>query len=360
MLDRHGHRQLRPLLGPGRDPHAGEPAGRRRLHLPGPGDRLDGTPNTDPSPATETFTVDTPPDTIIDSAAHGTTSDTTPSFAFHSTEAGSSFECSIDTGIASFGPCSGPGATHTPASPLADGAYTFRVRATDSDGTPNTDASPATEAFTVDTVVDTPPDTIIDSAAHGTTSDTTPSFAFHSTEAGSSFECSIDTGTASFGPCSGPGATHTPASPLADGSYTFRVRATDSDGTPNTDASPATEAFTVSTVVVPPTPTPECDGQTATIVGTEGNDVLNGTKRADVIVGLGGKDQINAKKGNDLVCAGAGKDHVVGGPGADDLFGEGGDDLLNGNKGADRLNGGPGEDRCNGGGDTDTTASCEH
>ena len=230
------------------------------------------------------------------------------------------------------------------------------MRATDSES--NTDPSPATEAFTIDA----PPDTIIDSAAHGTTSDTTPSFAFHSTEAGSTFECSIDTGTASFGPCSGPGATHTPASPLTDGAYTFRVRATDSDGTANTDATPATEAFTVG-VLMPPPPIPpampKCDGQTATIVGTEGNDVLKGTTRADVIVGLGGKDQVNAKKGNDLVCAGAGKDHVVGGPGADDLFGEAGDDNLIGNKGGDRLNGGAGEDRCNGGSGTNTTASCE-
>ena len=121
---------------------------------------------------------------------------------------------------------------------LADGTYTAQAEQSDSAG--NTGQS-APNTFTIDT----PPDTIIDSAAHGTTSDTTPSFAFHSTEAGSTFECSIDTGTASFGPCSGPGATHTPASPLTDGAYTFRVRATDSDGTANTDASPATEAFTI-------------------------------------------------------------------------------------------------------------------
>ena len=101
--------------------------------------------------------VDRPPDAIIDSAAHGTTSDSTPSFAFHSTEAGSTFECSIDTGTPSFGTCSGPGETHTPASTLADGAYTFRVRAIDSDGTADTDPSPATEAFTVETPVPTPP-----------------------------------------------------------------------------------------------------------------------------------------------------------------------------------------------------------
>jgi hypothetical protein len=63
----------------------------------------------------------------------------------------------------------------------------------------------------------TPPDTVIDSGPAGKTTDPTPTFTFHSTEPGSSFECSIDTGTPAFAPCSGPGGTHTPA-PLADGS----------------------------------------------------------------------------------------------------------------------------------------------
>ena len=42
-------------------------------------------------------------------------------------------------------------------------------------------------------------------------------------------ECSIDTGTPNFGPCSGPGASHTPASPLANNTYIYRVMATDAD-----------------------------------------------------------------------------------------------------------------------------------
>ena len=50
--------------------------------------------------------------------------------------------------------------------------------------------------------------------------------------------------------CSGPGASHTPSSPLAAGSYTFRVRATDAAG--NTDQSPATRAFTVTAAGGPP------------------------------------------------------------------------------------------------------------
>jgi glucose/arabinose dehydrogenase len=90
----------------------------------------------------------------------------------------------------------------------------------------------------------TPPDTAIDSAPHGSTTDATPTFEFHSTEAGSTFECSIDVGSPAFAPCSGPGATHTPATPLADGSYVFRVRAVDVDG--NKDASPAEEVFSIA------------------------------------------------------------------------------------------------------------------
>ena len=97
----------------------------------------------------------------------------------------------------------------------------------------------------------TAPQTTIDSGPSGPANDSTPTFEFHSSEAGSTFACSIDTGTASFAPCSGPGASHTPATPLADGTYTFRVRATDPAGNPGT---PVTRSFTVNTAA-PPAPT---------------------------------------------------------------------------------------------------------
>ena len=109
---------------------------------------IDQAGNTDASPASFTWTVDTTAPTVsIDSGPSGLTNDPTPTFTF-SSEPGASFECSIDTGTASFGPCSGNG-SHTPGSPLSDGPYTFRVRATDA----ATNSAIATQPFTVDTAI---------------------------------------------------------------------------------------------------------------------------------------------------------------------------------------------------------------
>jgi hypothetical protein len=92
-----------------------------------------------------------------------------------------------------------------------------------------------------------------------------------------------------------------------------------------------------------------CNGLQATIVGTDGNDVINGTNKMDVIVGLGGDDIINSGGGKDVVCAGDGDDIVNGGNGGDTIFGGAGDDQLNGDKGNDNLNGGLGNDQMTGG-----------
>ena len=110
---------------------------------------------SDVSIAYSTGSAGIPPQTTIDSGPSGPTNDSTPTFTFHSSAAGSTFACSIDTGTPNFGPCSGPGAAHTPASPLADGSYTFRVQATDEVG--SIDPTPATRSFTVDTQAPTAP-----------------------------------------------------------------------------------------------------------------------------------------------------------------------------------------------------------
>ncbi len=64
-----------------------------------------------------------------------------------------------------------------------------------------------------------------------------------------------------------------------------------------------------------------CDGQPATIVGTDGQDTLIGTSGPDVIVGLGEKDVIQGEGGADVICGGPGADELDGGGGPDRLFG---------------------------------------
>jgi uncharacterized repeat protein (TIGR01451 family) len=97
-------------------------------------------------------------------------------------------------------------------------------------------------------------------------------------------------------------------------------------------------------------PRPSCQGQTATIVGTTGNDgLINGTEGPDVIVALAGNDTIEAKGGADLICAGDGADTVFAGDGDDDIYGDRGADGLFGGAGNDYIEGGPGNDEIYGG-----------
>lgn len=96
-----------------------------------------------------------------------------------------------------------------------------------------------------------------------------------------------------------------------------------------------------------------CRGKVATIMGTPGDDVLDGTAGPDVIVGGRGDDVVTAFDGDDIICLGAGDDEadsgdgddiVDGGSGADVVKGGADDDLLLGNKHADTLHGGTGSD----------------
>ncbi len=119
--------------------------------------------------------------------------------------------------------------------------------------------------------------------------------------------------------------------------------------------------------LLPPPPV-RCDGRTATIVGTNGNDHLVGTPDNDFIHGLGGNDIITGLGGNDVMCGGRGRDRLSGNGGKDRLFGGSGKDVLKGGAGPDRLfgqsnndamNGQSGFDRCDGGSGRDTAASCD-
>jgi Ca2+-binding RTX toxin-like protein len=98
---------------------------------------------------------------------------------------------------------------------------------------------------------------------------------------------------------------------------------------------------------------PRCGGKRATMVGTDGDDLLRGTRARDVISAEAGNDMVITGASRDLVCAGpgddsvrglAGPDRLSGGTGADTLQGGAGTDALRGGKGSDTLFGGPGSD----------------
>jgi hypothetical protein len=110
---------------------------------------VDPAGNVDVSPPSKHWTVDTtPPDTTITAGPPPQDLSTVASFAFTAGEA-AAFECSDDG--APFAPCTSPHGINY----LKDGAHTFAVRAIDSAG--NTDPTPATRAWTLDTVAPAQP-----------------------------------------------------------------------------------------------------------------------------------------------------------------------------------------------------------
>ena len=85
----------------------------------------------------------TPPNTTISVGPTGTVSDNAATFAFTCSESNCTFECKLDTG--SFASCTSPKSYTS----LTDGSHTFQVRAKDAAN--NTDQTPATRTWTVNT-----------------------------------------------------------------------------------------------------------------------------------------------------------------------------------------------------------------
>ena len=180
-------------------------------------------------PTAVNFRIDlTTPVTTLGAVPPALTGDSTPSFGFNS-EPGATFECSLSTGADAFSACTSP----QQYGEQADGAYTFKVRATDLAG--NT-GLPKTHAFTIDTVG---PSTTITQAPEAVSNDNTPRFVF-SADSTATFECSVSTGADNYSACASP-SEHLA---LADGAYTFKVRAKDTAGNTGT---PAERAFTIDT-----------------------------------------------------------------------------------------------------------------
>jgi hypothetical protein len=197
----------------------------------------DGSENVGPA-ATYGWKVDTiAPTAVLDAHPADPSPGATASFTYHANEVGATFECSLAAGAAadSFSACASSGKTYKA---LADGDYTFKVRA--KDGAANV-GGPASFEWTVDNALadTTPPDTVIDSAPPDPSTSGNGSFAYHSTEAGSTFECRLD--GAAFAACPAAGIAY---SGLGNGSHAFQVRAI--DPSENVDPTPAGYSFDVA------------------------------------------------------------------------------------------------------------------
>jgi hypothetical protein len=93
-----------------------------------------------------------------------------------------------------------------------------------------------------------------------------------------------------------------------------------------------------------------CAGMTfdSVLVGTSGNDNLNGGNGRDLIFALGGNDRVEGGNGDDCIVGGPGDDTLLGNNGNDRILGGTGNDSLHGGNGNDQLEGGEGNDTLKG------------
>jgi Ca2+-binding RTX toxin-like protein len=89
------------------------------------------------------------------------------------------------------------------------------------------------------------------------------------------------------------------------------------------------------------------------VQGGAGNEVIYGGLGNDDIQGDAGEDLIHASSGNDTIRGGAGDDEIYGEDGQDNIFGDAGNDYVEGGNGADTMHGGPGGDELIGGAGAD-------
>jgi hypothetical protein len=130
----------------------------------------------------------------------------------------------------------------------------------------------------------------------------------------------------------------------------------------------ATAVVLVSASVVPMSAlaeaSPTCFGRPATIVGTDGDDVIRGTDGSDVIVAGAGADLIRGRAGNDFICAGDNPwrpNQSIEDPyeWTDRVFAGDGDDTVDGGPSANEIHGGNGRDILFAGGDLPLYYLCQ-
>lgn len=217
----------------------------------------------------------TAPDTTITGGPSGTVNTGAASFTFTSTVQGSTFACSLDGAAASA--CTSP----TAYSGLADGAHTFTVAAT-ANGL--TDATPATQSWTVDTTPPTVTGTTPANSATNVATTTVVTATFNEPMAPASLTSSTFTLADTTASTAVPGtvsyngttwtATFTPSGALAAGDAFMATvtggpgGATDAAGNPL--ASNFSWSFTTATGadLTPPTATITAPTNGATVSGT--------------------------------------------------------------------------------------------
>src|SRR6186713_145245 len=253
----------------------------------------DNVGNMNPAPTSFSWNIDTvAPTTIINNVVDGNRSTITNGsntrsssiiFEFAGNDTGigiSHFECSIDN--SNFTSCTSPVQSNN----LAEGYHSVKIRS--QDGVGNTDDSPASFGWTVDTVS---PTTTINKAIVGTESSLTNgsnsrfnsiTFTFTGNDTDGlgirEFECSLD--DSNFTTCTSP--LHYNDTIITDGPHDFKVFSKDNVG--NNDLSP--ELFTWNVDTIPPTTniTKAMDGNIITI--TNSSD----TKSNSVIFEFSGND----------------------------------------------------------------------
>ncbi|MDO8505761.1 MAG: YCF48-related protein [bacterium] len=243
------------------------------------------------SAATLSFSITdpdiTPPNTGIFAMPASSTTETTATFSFNApgepVDTVITFECRLDG--SAFVACASP---YT-LTGLSQGSHTFQVRGTDSAG--NTDLTPASYSWTITAAPPadtTAPDTTITSGPALSTTATSASFSFTATES-ATFTCALD--GSSFVACASPYTL----TGLSQGNHTFQVRASDAAG--NTDQSPASYSWSISTSTPPSTP-PPTNPSTPTSPSVSGPPfaldqmqtdatIVNGGNQSTLLVSLG-------------------------------------------------------------------------
>lgn len=228
---------------------------------------VDAAGNTDQTPATYTWLVDTkaPAAPVVVSPANGAILGTGKPAIAGTAEAGSTVAVTIDAAeIGSVTAAANGDWTITPASALADGTHTVSAKASDAAG--NVSAASNTNAFIVDA---TTPDTRIDAAPAALTNSKTATFNFSSNRQHVTFEASLD--AAPFAVAADP----LTLSSLSDGQHTLRVRAKNQAGTP--DPTPASHTWAIDTEA-PATPAVSTPAEGAVLNNSE--TAITGTAEA--------------------------------------------------------------------------------